>query len=569
MENEETLVLSEANFKGEVQGKNIVYLKTEKLERQYYNRLVKKEHGQKKYRLKKKIISGGMSTIFEVLDQDLQRTSAMKMLLPSMKNDHDTISSFIAEAKITGLLEHPNIVPVHEIGLLKKAGIYFTMKLARGNSLDKIIAKIKLNDPNYLEEYTPFKLLNIFRKICDAVSFAHSRQIVHQDIKPHNIMIGHHGEVLLMDWGLAGFIGDPDIEEDTARRETLKDIVRFSKNNNGRIKGSPAYISPEQVRGDISLIDKRSDIFLLGSTLYHLFTLYPPYQGKDVYEVLTSAENRDMILPEVKNPEREVPDEICQIIMKAMAYRKSDRYQNVEEMAADIDELMSGRWSRQNKKWFAEGDYIIKEGETGNEAYMIVSGQVKVIKNAKDKPVLLSVLGKGDIVGEMSLISREVRSASVKAMEKTQVAVLTKDVMSRNLAHMPPYIEKIISTVSQRLRVANTRINPHLSKDCTYVVLQQLRLMFKDHPRFRKRNFSISYYAVKSKISEALGISERHVEKVLDKAERLNLIIIKDMEIEVPDMYDLAGFTDLTKTMERKNLKKGRHFPTPPGFLPT
>ncbi len=246
------------------------------LENEFYQKSVAKDHRHNKYKFQKKLVSGGMGSILRVLDQDLHRTSAMKVILPRFKNKEDTLTDFITEAKITGLLEHPNIIPVHELGLLRDTGLFFTMKLAQGEALIDILTEIQQKNPKYVEKYNTYHLLNIFRKVCDAVSFAHSMDIIHRDIKPHNIMVGDYGEVLLMDWGIANFIGDSEQEKDDILREIRKDIDKFSEGKDDIIKGSPTYMSPEQISGDPRLVDKQSDIFLLGATLYHIFTLEAP-----------------------------------------------------------------------------------------------------------------------------------------------------------------------------------------------------------------------------------------------------------------------------------------------------
>ena len=129
--------------------------------------------------------------------------------------------------------------------------------------LNEIIDEIHKGNPEYVETYSTFHLLRIFGKVCDALAFAHSKDFIHQDIKPHNVMVGEYGEVLLMDWGLGKYIGDPEKEKDLIKRRVLEDIRDASKGKEELIKGSPTYMAPEQTKGDPSLIDKQSDIFLL------------------------------------------------------------------------------------------------------------------------------------------------------------------------------------------------------------------------------------------------------------------------------------------------------------------
>ncbi len=408
------------------------YTATEK-EKKYYGLWVKDRTNENKYRIQGKIVTGGMGAIYRVMDEDLQRTSAMKVILPELKNDLATLKHFIREAKLTAFLEHPNIIPVHEIGLLPETGIYFTMKLARGESLKNIIQKIKKGYPQYVLKYNLQKLLNIFRKVCDAVAFAHSRRIIHHDIKPHNIMVGKFGEVLLMDWGLSHYIGDPEKEYDPLIKKMLKNFQFLSVPEKQTIKGSPAFMSPEQVKGDPGLLSERTDIFLLGATLYHIFTLSPPYEGKDIYEVLHKAQARNLVSPDKKNPTRKIPEELSRIIQKAMSFHPKDRYSNVEELIEDLENMMTGQWTQKETRFFKAGDILMKEGETGNSAYMILSGRVKILKKMHGRNVVLDILKEGDMVGEMSLITKETRTATAVAVMDTEAAVLSQSFLNNNL----------------------------------------------------------------------------------------------------------------------------------------
>ncbi len=500
-------------------------------EKAYYRRLVAKNHGDRKYRSFGKLVAGGMGAILRVLDQDLQRTSAMKVVLPAFKHQEDALTGFIAEAKITGLLEHPNVIPVHELGLTESEGLYFTMKLAQGEALNAILERLRAGDPDTAETYTPYHLLSIFRKVCDALSYAHSRHIIHQDIKPHNIMVGQYGEVLLMDWGLARYVGNPDQEPDPGQRELIKDFLGLLKSDDDIIKGSPVYMAPEQAVGDGAGLDLQTDIFLLGSTLYHMFALVPPYFGDAIDEVLERARTVNLIPPDRRAPDRQIPEEVCRIILKAMAPDKADRYRTVEELSSDIDDLIAGKWSRQEKKRFAAGEMLMEEGDAGDEAYLILSGEVQVIKETAEGTVVLGTLGPGDIVGEMSLIARVTRSAGVKALEATEVAVLTQRLVTQNLKKLPPYMEKIVATLTERLRIANENIHPYATGDPTEVVLKQLRLLLRYRAGERSPAVAAPFPEIVKEIAHDLGLAGQRVEEILVRAGEEGIVRIQGDDI--------------------------------------
>ncbi len=519
------------------------------IEKKQYQQSIAREKNTSKYTFRGKLVSGGMGAILEVIDQDLYRPAAMKIIKPSFKNDERALVEFIREAKITAMLEHPNIIPIHELGLSDETGLYFTMKLMKGEPLDHILNEIKKGNPDYENKYDAYSLVNIFRKICDAVDFAHSKNIIHRDIKPHNVIVGRFGEVILMDWGLALYIGDPDKEDNPFQRNALKAISNLSDEEKNTIQGSPAYMAPEQVNGEFSLLDKKTDIFLLAATFYHILTLEAPYTGENLKDVLKKAKERDLIYPQKRSPHRHIPDELCRIIMKASSLKKEERHSSVQALINDIDDAVSGRWLKQEKKVFSSGQFLMKEGEDAGEAYLITKGSVQVYRQDDGhSKVVLGILNEGDIVGEMALITDDVRSASVEALENTETVVLTKDILTRSLKNMPSYIEKIMATLTRRLQAANVIIHPHLVTDCSPFVLQQMCLILKDVSGINKE-FTLSYDRLSSRISDDLGIPISRVREVLNNGAEANLFKIKGSQIIVDDIYRLMHSVDLAKSL--------------------
>ncbi len=424
-----------------------------------FSSILARKENEEKYEIKKKVSAGGMGNIFYVFDKDFRRHTILKMILPEHKQNSVLIRSFIREARITGQLEHPNIVPVHDLGYLPNFGIYFTMKYVEGESLLDIIRQLERGNRDYHDRYDFYTLLNIFRKICDAVSFSHSKKIIHRDIKPANIMVGNYGEALLMDWGLAKN-ASKQVSEITPRNLDVAspgshrgDATRF-----GIIKGTPAYMAPEQAIGDTKNIDYYSDIFLLGATLYHLFTYQPPYSGTEVLGIIKKAQGHDMVPPEelcFKN--QQLSKELCRIISKSMAAEKGDRYQSVQEMSSDLDDLIHGKMEF-NTRTFEPGEYLVREGELGVNSFIILKGRVDVHKDIRGKIFSLGQLNEGDSVGEMALITDAPRTASAVALEATEALELDKRLFTHNLEKLPSWMEKTIVALADRLSDANTRL---------------------------------------------------------------------------------------------------------------
>ena len=226
----------------------------------------------------------------------------------------------------------------------------------------------------------------------------------------------------------------------------------------GQIKGTPVYLSPEQSHGNPKEVDKLTDIFLLGATLYHIFTYAAPYAAENVKAAVKRAERADFKRPEkVTTGHENLSKELCSIINHAMAKEKEERYRTVEELISNLDDLIDGKMQF-SKKEFKKGEFLIEEGQFGTECYIIQKGNVEVFKHDGDRKVFLGRLNAGDIVGEMALITAEPRTASVVATQKTETVVLNKKFFTHNLNMLPPWMEKSIITLALRLSDSNTKL---------------------------------------------------------------------------------------------------------------
>ena len=280
-----------------------------------------------KYRLRGEISRGGMGTVYRAEDTELGREIAIKVLNAVEAND-DLGERMVREARIIARLEHPGIVPVHDVGLLPDGRVFYAMKLVRGGRLDDYA-----DDGNASRK----DRLRKFNAVCEAVAFAHAHGVIHRDLKPQNVMIGSFGEVLVLDWGVAKLTGSD--ESGISEADTL--ILRDRKENeNGRmteaettaagtIVGTPNYMSPEQARGDIKTLDQRSDVYSLGAILYFLLTNKSPHVDKQ--------EARRLRPRELNSKVSKRAEAVC---LKAMAEAPADRYASARELAADVSHLI-------------------------------------------------------------------------------------------------------------------------------------------------------------------------------------------------------------------------------------
>lgn len=323
------------------------------------------------------IARGGMGAVYLARQEALEREVAVKVMTSGAESP-EMAARFRREALVLGKLAHPNIVPVYDVGTDEDGGLFYTMKLVKGRTLQAILNDLRREDADALNEHTLASLLTVFRKVCDAMAFAHSQGIIHRDLKPENVMVGEFGEVLVMDWGLAKTIRRSDKEtirgggggdgEALSLSDGLMDSLS-QQTLQGSVMGTPQYMSPEQARGEIDELDERSDLFSLGGILYAILTLRAPVEGKTLQEVLEKVKSGEITSPtelggssasrgqkvekgKVLEAERikplphlergRVPLALSAVAMKALALAKEDRYAAVEQLSSDIERYQSG-----------------------------------------------------------------------------------------------------------------------------------------------------------------------------------------------------------------------------------
>lgn len=303
-----------------------------------------------RYRKLRHHADGGQGRVFVADDFELHREVALKEVKPGLSSDPDSHSRFVLEAEITGGLEHPGIVPVYGLGTYPDGRPYYAMKFIRGESLDVAIKQFHASGVPVLEgveRSMAFRhLLRRFVDVCNAVAYAHSRGVVHRDLKPKNIMLGKFGETLVVDWGLAkvgnkehtskDFLG-ANLEMERTLRPASGSSVATTMD--GAQIGTPAFMSPEQAAGRVLDLGSASDIYSLGSTLFLLLTGKLPYFAESPEETMEKVRRGDFTPP--RKLRTDIPAALDAICRKAMSRQPGDRYASALALAADIDHWLA------------------------------------------------------------------------------------------------------------------------------------------------------------------------------------------------------------------------------------
>jgi eukaryotic-like serine/threonine-protein kinase len=276
---------------------------------------------EERYAVQNKLGEGGMGQVYKTTDLDLKRPVALKTLKAEFAQDRDQLLQFIQEAQSTGRLEHPSIPPVHELGLSDEGLVYFTMKLVNGVTLSEVITKLREGDRETHRRFSFDYRAQVMIALCQAVHFANTSGVFHRDIKPDNIMLGQHGEILLMDWG-ASF----DL------------LTRGERPEEPDFIGTPAYAAPERFGDPDAACIATSEVFSLGVVMYELFTLKTAYEAKSMRELISQVMGTD--LPpayKAQSPfQTPCPAEYSHIIRRATLRNEKERIENAGVLGEEI-----------------------------------------------------------------------------------------------------------------------------------------------------------------------------------------------------------------------------------------
>ena len=383
--------------------------------------------------LGRELARGGMGHVHPATDRNLLRKVALKRIDKDYATHPFYRDGFIAEAQITGQLEHPNIVPVHELAIDANGIAYFTMKLIQGDSFDRWLKK---RPPGVDDRIAGG--IEILLKICDALAYAHHRGVIHRDLKPGNILVGDFGQVYLMDWGLARLVKS----EPASGANALM-------NAPGAV-GTADYMAPEQARGNPNDADERSDVFGIGALLFEILCGHGPYGPPSTSSevLLARAASGEVLSIDAACERIGVAKRIRSIAERATKANPADRYQSISELQAAMRAFLHGGLHLP-RKTFAAGELIVREGDKGDAAYMIVAGRCRAFRTVGGVEETLATMEPGDAFGEMALILFEPRAASVVAIDEVTVTVLDQATLNEGLG-LSGWTGALVRALAQR-----------------------------------------------------------------------------------------------------------------------
>lgn len=383
--------------------------------------------GEERYRLHEEIGRGGMGRILRARDAQIGRDVALKVLRGGRNPPESAVRRFWTEVQATGQLEHPSIIPIHDVGRLPSGELFYVMKKLSGSSLADILDALIAGDPDLVGEFDRARLLTILQQVAYAVAFAHAHGVIHRDIKPANIMVGRYGEAILIDWGLAKILRDVEEVDLDAIERPVEMVGRYSGSEtaSGTITGTPQYMSPEATEGRPGTVGPKTDVYGLGAVLYEILTLRPAFEDEGFVPTVVKVRAQSFLPPSELVPTGDIPEELEQLCLRAMALDPTER-PSAKALADELGRILQG--ARERERRMREARRRVREGRASTERWKQLKRELQTAESAS-KRMAKAVPGFADVAEKRSLWQLEDRVSELKieaigAFEEAEAAFL-------------------------------------------------------------------------------------------------------------------------------------------------
>jgi serine/threonine-protein kinase len=361
-----------------------------------------------RYRILRPYARGGLGEVFVAEDTELGRHIALKEIQAQHADRPEYRKRFVVEAEITGGLEHPGIVPVYGLGTYADGRPFYAMRFIKGDNLRDAIRRFHESEAGDRRRFTTLafrELLGRFVDVCQAVAYAHSRGVLHRDLKPGNVMLGKYGETLVVDWGLAKSVGRTvSVTSDSEATLLARSGGESSQTIAGQALGTPAYMAPEQAAGRLDELGPAADVYSLGATLYELLTGRVAMPNAD----LATVQRGDFPPPRTVMPS--VPRPLEAVCLKAMSLRPSDRYPTAQRLAADIE-----HWLADEPVAAYREPVAVRVRRWGRRHRVLVTGAAAA--------GLVALAGLAVVLGVQSKANRDLRAANERETARFDLAM--------------------------------------------------------------------------------------------------------------------------------------------------
>lgn len=417
--------------------------------------------------------AGSIGKVHAVFDNFLQRVVAHKLMKQEHLNNNNILQTFGNEIRLMGRLSHPGILPVYDAMLGERGEPSYIMRYAEGQDLATLIQmpKGRLDSVALPLE----QAVRILVKLCETLAYAHDHGVLHLDLKPENIMLGRYGEVLIMDWGAARVYDTVKYEAGIKQHTGDSVHIEHKHENRNLLIGTPAYMSPEQLKSPRDQLKPASDIFSIGILFYQMITGQHPFKERVFEKLSAKIEKFDPPAAHEVNPD--IPHNLSRICERMLKKKPEERYASFREVIQDIDDYQRSGAGAPTRN-YAAGETIFKEGDPGDFVCIVVSGKVEISVRKNGKAHVIARLGPNEPFGELAALTGNPRTATATALESSVIRMISKQDIAMEIENLSPWVGSMVKALSKRF-IDNSERLLKLERSLQPGLLDQLKSFFK------------------------------------------------------------------------------------------